>query len=84
MKFTIMNSKQYCLLIYVIASQLIKPGPFTSSWDGPVSVDLFYDNSMDHWKFVNIPFASKNHFIPTLMTTKLQLQNHFSILCWNF
>jgi len=28
----IMNSKQFCLLISVIVSQLIKPSPFTSYW----------------------------------------------------
>ncbi len=36
----------FCLLICVIASQLIKPSPFTSLWGGPNFFGfVFYDNS---------------------------------------
>jgi hypothetical protein len=35
------NFQAIFLLLFVIASQLIKPSPFTSLWGGPVSVDLF-------------------------------------------
>jgi hypothetical protein len=39
---------EYCLLICVAASQLIKPSLFTSLWGGPVSVDLFLGRIKGH------------------------------------
>jgi hypothetical protein len=49
-----------CLLLFVIASQLIKPSPFTSLLDGSVSLDFVFmimpeskENSQNYSYFNN-------------------------------
>jgi hypothetical protein len=37
-----MNFKLLCLLMFFIVSKLIKPSPFTSLWDGSITVDFSF------------------------------------------
>jgi hypothetical protein len=37
--------------MFVIVSQLIKTSPFTSLWDGSVSVNFFKDNAKINGKY---------------------------------
>jgi hypothetical protein len=59
---SIMNSQLLCLLLFVIASQLIKPSPFTSLWDGSVSVDFVF-MIMPESKENNQKYSDFNNYI---------------------
>ncbi len=43
---SVINFRLFCLPLFIITSQLIKPSPFTSLWGGSVTVNLiFYENA---------------------------------------
>ncbi len=77
-----MNSKLFCLLICVFASQLIKPSPFTSWWGGSVSLDLIF---MIFWeqsrrKTVHQVFsASKGPLIDNNQSTNYTMTVYFTV-----